>query len=83
MKKLFHYSPLIEIENCHQFKFIGDYQFLEASNTHCQFTYENYSMTIQGEKIHIDLMREKEIIIRVEKLVNLNMEKQELHDGKS
>lgn len=77
LKKLFHFAPLIEIENCQLFKIHGNYKFKEASSSHCQFVYEDFDIVIEGERIHIDLMREMELIIRIKGLLQLKMQKQE------
>lgn len=82
MKKLFHLSPLIEIENCKHFKIIGNYEFLEVSSTHCKFLYENFLITIKGKTIHIELLKDEIVIIRVEQLNTLEMIKQEKKNEK-
>lgn len=73
MRKLFQFKPLIEIEECQHFKFIGNYEFLEASSNHCKFLYQNLFITIKGKSIHIDLLKNEELIIRVEHLSNFEM----------
>lgn len=82
MRKLFQLEPLIEINNCQHLKIIGNYEFLEASTNHCKFKYEQFFITIKGNKIHIDLLKEKELIIRVEQLNNIEMTKQEKENEK-
>lgn len=82
MKKLFHLSPLIEIDNCEHFKIIGKYEFLEASAEHCKFLYENFLITIKGKTIHIELLKDEIVIIRVEQLNTLEMKKQEKKNEK-
>ncbi|RUL57046.1 MULTISPECIES: hypothetical protein [Lysinibacillus] len=76
MKKLFQSDPLIELINCRQLRLIGTYKFLEASEKHCAFLYENFSILIKAEKVHIDVLKEEEFIIHVEDLQSLEMKRQ-------
>lgn len=77
MRKLFQLKPLIEIEDCKFFKIIGKYEFLEVSSNHCKFVYEDFLITMKGETIHIDLLKDEQLIIRVDQLNHIEMTKQE------
>ncbi|MCP1145331.1 hypothetical protein [Lysinibacillus endophyticus] len=76
MKKLFQSDPLIEISNCRQLRLIGTYKFLEASDRHCAFLYEDFSILIKAEEVHIDVLKEEEFIIHVEGLQSFEMKRQ-------
>ncbi len=76
MKKLFQTDPLIEMINCRQLRLIGTYKFLEASEQHCSFLYEDFSMLIKAKRVHIDVLKEEEFIIHVEELLSIEMQRQ-------
>ncbi|MBM7607040.1 hypothetical protein QUF56_15110 [Ureibacillus composti] len=76
MKKLFQYEPIIEINKCRQFKMIGNYTFLEASEQHCTLIYEKFLIVIKAKRVHIDVLKDEEIIIRVEELTDVEMKRQ-------
>lgn len=76
MKKLFQTDPIIEIVNCRQLRLIGNYRFLEASDKHCSFIYENFSISIKANQVHIDVLKEEEFIIHVEELLSIDMKRQ-------
>lgn len=82
MKKLFQTDPLIEIVNSSQLRLIGAYKFLEASERHCSFIYENFSILIKANRVHIDVMKEEEFIIHVETLLSIEMKRQVNDYGK-
>ena len=75
MKKLFQTDPFIEIVRASQLKIIGAYQFLEASEEHCRFIYENFSVYIKAKKVHIEVLKEEEFLLRVESLMVIEMKK--------
>lgn len=79
LKKLFQTEPLMEISNCEQLKFIGKYKFLEASERHCAFIYEQFYIYVKAEKVHIDVLKVEELIIHVEELLSIEMKKQGDH----
>ena len=76
MKKLFQADPLIEIVNSSQLRLIGTYKFLEASERHCSFIYEDFSILIKANRVHIDVLKEVEFIIHVEELISIEMKRQ-------
>ncbi|MFC7684636.1 hypothetical protein [Ureibacillus sp. GCM10028918] len=76
MKKLFQTDPLIEIVNSRQLRLIGTYKFLEASEQHCSFIYEDFSILIKANRVHIDVLKEVELIIHVENLLSFEMKRQ-------
>jgi hypothetical protein len=76
MKKLFQTDPLIEILNYRQLRIIGTYKFLEASEQHCIFLYEDFSLSIKAKRVHIDVLKEEEFIIHVEELLSIEMKRQ-------
>ncbi|RHW38576.1 hypothetical protein D1B33_06785 [Lysinibacillus yapensis] len=82
MKKLFQTDPLIEIVNSSQLRLIGTYKFLEASEGHCSFIYENFSFLIKANRVHIDVMKEEEFILHVENLLLIEMKRQVNDYGK-
>jgi hypothetical protein len=76
LKKLFQTDPLIEIINSSQLRIIGTYKFLEASEHHCSFIYEDFSMLIKANRVHIDVLKEEEFILHVENLLSIEMKRQ-------
>ncbi|QCR32927.1 hypothetical protein [Lysinibacillus sp. SGAir0095] len=76
MKKLFQTDPLIEIVNSSQLRLIGTYKFLEASEQHCSFIYEDFSILIKANRVHIDVLKEIEFIIHVDNLLSIEMKRQ-------
>ncbi|MEK9198754.1 hypothetical protein ACH0B5_04890 [Ureibacillus sp. 179-F W5.1 NHS] len=76
MKKLFQKDPLIEIVNNSQLRLIGTYKFIEASEQHCSFLYEDFSILIKANRVHIDVLKEEEFIIHVENLLSIEMKRQ-------
>ncbi|HWK24409.1 MAG TPA: hypothetical protein VNS08_15380 [Ureibacillus sp.] len=76
MKKLFQADPLIEIVNSSQLRLIGTYKFLEASERHCSFIYEDFLILIKANRVHIDVLKEVEFIIHVENLLSIEMKRQ-------
>ncbi|MDI7740797.1 hypothetical protein QMK38_02180 [Lysinibacillus fusiformis] len=76
MKKLFQTDPLIEIVNSSQLRLIGTYKFLEASEQHCSLIYEDFSILIKANRVHIDVLKEEEFIIHVENLLSIEMKRQ-------
>ena len=76
MKKLFQADPLIEIVNSSQLRLIGSYKFLEASEQHCSFIYEDFLILIKADRVHIDVLKEVEFIIHVENLLSIEMKRQ-------
>ncbi|MBD8028323.1 hypothetical protein H9636_16900 [Ureibacillus sp. Re31] len=76
MKKLFQKDPLIEIVNSSQLRLIGTYRFIEASEQHCSFLYEDFSILIKANRVHIDVLKEEEFIIHVENLLSIEMKRQ-------
>ncbi|HWL12823.1 MAG TPA: hypothetical protein VNQ57_07505 [Ureibacillus sp.] len=76
MKKLFQADPIIEIVNSSQLRLIGTYKFLEASERHCSFLYEDFSILIKANRVHIDVLKEVEFIIHVEELISIEMKRQ-------
>jgi len=76
LKKLFQADPLIEIVNSSQLRLIGSYKFLEASEQHCSFIYEDFLILIKADRVHIDVLKEVEFIIHVENLLSLDMKRQ-------
>lgn len=76
MKKLFQKDPLIEIVNSSQLRLIGTYRFIEASEQHCSFLYEDFSISIKANRVHIDVLKEEEFIIHVENLLSIEMKRQ-------
>nr|WP_106780004.1 hypothetical protein [Lysinibacillus timonensis] len=76
MKKLFQTEPLFELFNCNELKIIGKYKFLEASEHHCAFMYEHFRIHVKAKKVHIDVLKVEELIIRVEDLQSIEMKKQ-------
>lgn len=75
MKKLFQTDPFIEIVNTSQLRIVGSYQFLEASEEHCSFIYENFSVLIKAKRVHIDVLKQEELLLRVENLKLIEMKK--------
>jgi len=76
LKKLFQADPLIEIVNSSQLRLIGTYKFLEASERHCSFIYEDFLILIKANRVHIDVLKEVEFIIHVENLLSIEMKRQ-------
>lgn len=76
LKKLFQTDPIMEIINCRQFRMIGDYKFLEASEQQCSFIYEKFFILIKAKRVHIDVLKEEELIIHVEELTSIEMKRQ-------
>jgi len=76
LKKLFQADPIIEIVNSSQLRLIGTYKFLEASERHCSFLYEDFSILIKANRVHIDVLKEVEFIIHVEELISIEMKRQ-------
>ncbi|MFY3792266.1 hypothetical protein ACOQFO_11390 [Ureibacillus sp. MALMAid1270] len=76
MKKLFQTEPLIELFNCNEMRIIGQYKFLEASDQHCAFKYEQYHILIKAKKVHIDVLKVEELLLHVEDLLSIEMKKQ-------
>ncbi|MED3661522.1 hypothetical protein [Ureibacillus terrenus] len=76
MKKLFQYDPFIEMLNCRQLRIIGDYKFLEASEHHCKFYYEGFLVTIEAGTVHINVLKDEEILVHVDELKYFEMKRQ-------
>lgn len=76
LKKLFQAEPIIEMMDCRQFRMIGEYQFLEASEKKCKFIYEGFLIMIEAETVHINVLKEEECLIHVEKLIHFDMIRQ-------
>lgn len=62
--------------NCRQLRMIGHYNFVEASEKHCKFFYEDFLVTIEADEVHINVLKDEEILVHVEKLNHLVMERQ-------
>lgn len=76
MKKLFQTEPIIEMMNCSQIRMIGSYKFIEASPEHCRFYYEGFLVTIKAASVHINVLREEEILVHVDELKYFEMKRQ-------
>jgi hypothetical protein len=76
LKKLFQIDPIIEMMNCRQLRMIGNYKFLEASEHHCKFYYEGFLVMIEADKVHINVLKEEEILVHVDQLKNFEMKRQ-------
>lgn len=76
MKKLFQSEPMIEMMNTSQIRIIGNYKFIEASEAHCKFYYEDFLVKIEASSVHINVLREEEIIVHVDELKYFEMKRQ-------
>jgi|SRR5690554_6265441 len=76
LKNLFQTDPIIEMMNCRQLRMIGNYKFLEASEKHCKFYYEDFLVTLYGKEVHINVLKDEEILVHVEDLENFEMKRQ-------
>lgn len=75
LKKLFQTEPLIELFKCSEFRIIGQYKFLEASDQHCALLYEQFYIQIKAKKVHIDVLKVEELLLHVEDLESIEMKK--------
>lgn len=73
---MFQTEPLIELFNCNELRLIGQYKFLEASDQHCAFQYEQFYIRVKAKKVHIDVLKVEELILHVEELESIDMRKQ-------
>ncbi|HWL22988.1 MAG TPA: hypothetical protein VNR38_04440 [Ureibacillus sp.] len=76
MKKLFQTEPLMELFKCNELRLIGEYKFLEASDQHCAFLYEQFYIQVKAKKVHIDVLKVEELLLHVEDLESIVMKKQ-------
>lgn len=76
LKKLFQADPIIEMLNCRQLRMIGNYKFIEASEKHCKFYYEGFLVLIEAKQVHINVLKEDELLVHVDHLMYFEMKRQ-------
>lgn len=76
MKKLFQTEPVIELLNCRLLRITGNYKFIEASERHCKFYYEDFLVTVKADRVHINVLKEEEILVHVDQLNDFELKRQ-------
>ena len=73
MKKLFQLTPLIELSQYESLKIIGPYRFLHADASSCSFIYAHYQVTIRGESVEIDAIKEEMLQLTIVDLKEMHI----------